>query len=459
MHLWKWTLQKERIVLVLLPVVTAISFWIATYFDRPDSVQLNVPATRILTPSSKEATTSSFHVHHWTLQHETSSFVSSVHCVGDNFASDAWKYRSCVIRNLCCDTTTHEWFVVPSPAERRLVEWLALHFPQDSRIALSTLSSTSVALGKVQLGNGTLQHVQWSPRVRPMAEPSYYWLAIDSVWIPQYVSHVDSVLWDVVFPMYILVSSFRLDHAIPFITLIPGPTQDILDSIRTYAPLFGIDPFAWTTLDALPLASARSSSPMQSPLVCAAHAVVGTPPWHTRSDNIDTYLVGRGYWVDGFRTYLLQHMGIQEPVSSPLTPVTVTWLCDPNDSSTDARIHQFVSGFLPSIVQVHELVLQPDVSLANAAFRKQVDMMLQTNILVTTSCSERASLLALFLPPQSSLVVQCPTTQPSLRSQWHWHKERGTIRVYNHSGGNETFQVSQQLHQLVAYMVDDTTVE
>jgi hypothetical protein len=51
--------------------------------------------------------------------------TSHVHCVGDNFLSNAWLFRSCHYRNLCWNGNLQEWVLFPSNFHQRLdQEWI-----------------------------------------------------------------------------------------------------------------------------------------------------------------------------------------------------------------------------------------------------------------------------------------------------------------------------------------------
>ncbi len=192
-------------------------------------------------------------------QHETSSFHSSVHCVGETHdPTTAWKHRSCNYVNLCVDLggdskqdAKPEIFLVSSESEERFKDSFgkaAVHgqYPYSSTEILGSGSNNyrsdnhsdgaaagqysplDVALGGInpswrapptprvpyEIG---IDKIRWTPKVyNKMPFEKYYELDPNVVLVPYHsfaAANVGHLLWDDFLPIYNLLRIFGYDQS------------------------------------------------------------------------------------------------------------------------------------------------------------------------------------------------------------------------------------------------------
>jgi hypothetical protein len=386
------------------------------------------------------------------------SIHSHTHCIGDTFTKEAYRYRTCLIRNLCLDVATTEFFVIPSASELRLLEWQKAHFADDARITISSLSSVPLSLGIGKNSKGTVEPIEWVPRHGKLdANKGYHMIPSDHVWLPQYPNTNDhSSIWDFMFPQYMALELFSVQDKAPFVTVLDYPAAYTCTSTKCSAEavsntvnykrkyestLKGVKSSAWvSSMDKL----RQDLRDTQSTVVCASQAVVGVPlqfdvanlPFApTREGSYPTFLTGRGFWVDNYRQHMLQQLGLSDGSadSAVMQPIRakVQWNKDPDStiSSLGPTIYKRLSSDNNYDVKSLEL---DDTEVTASTFREQVRMVMRTRLLVVASCNHQSSWLATFLPKGSTLMLACREKE-YIESQWFWHKQRGTIRVYDYT--------------------------
>jgi hypothetical protein len=142
--------------------------------------------------------------------------ASSVHCIGENFEADAWKYRSCWYQNFCYDRQDKEFVYLHSSREATLMK----SYQQNANIKFITVSTmvnnnSAVSLGQINQQTTTperIQALQWIPKVKRHSDysaTSFYELASNAVWVP--FASYDGV--DIYFTLYTILSLFGLIEA------------------------------------------------------------------------------------------------------------------------------------------------------------------------------------------------------------------------------------------------------
>lgn len=154
------------------------------------------------------------------------SVHSKIHCIGENFQNDSWKYTSCHVQNLCIPPPTaassrDELVVFPSQQETKLEELLSRH-----PYAYVSTTNRNVSLGSLEtVGDGTL--LPWAPismetnidtASSPKMRIRHFLSDTSTVWIPYYSfsdddTDLESILWKDLFPIYTLLSSFGLQDS------------------------------------------------------------------------------------------------------------------------------------------------------------------------------------------------------------------------------------------------------
>lgn len=160
---------------------------------------------------------------------EASELRSRVHCVGETYQPQtAWKDRSCRFDYLCFNTTSRDFVVFESAADREL----ARHFGQREFMHVSSSlhrlnESNSVALGGINLkwGKAGIPRLKWFPRIVPVPLRAataddeqqqhlyVYEFPDTTVLIPFHSlngANPGHLVWDDYLPIYTLLQMFRL---------------------------------------------------------------------------------------------------------------------------------------------------------------------------------------------------------------------------------------------------------
>jgi len=244
------------------------------------------------------------------LEHGESRLRSFVHCVGEDFSSNAWMYRSCHFRNLCWDTKEHDFVVFQSSQEAKLQRLLE---ERKSRVAgnaaafavtISTLLSfnaSSLSIGSIDSDwdKAARDRLRWFPRVLPAQEldrtKGYLMLPENTVLVPFHaVNAMDPahLLWDNFMPIFKLLEIFGMASSSRHDDILPvryvHPDGELLTDTCESSPsnqaacsavfhkltpmLLGAAQRIPTTKD---LREDTSSTDDSISYICAPHAVVG----------------------------------------------------------------------------------------------------------------------------------------------------------------------------------------
>lgn len=108
---------------------------------------------------------------------------STVSCVGENYQTDAWMFRSCQFRHLCFDIEEQEFVLFQSPEER---QWMQ-HPRDDTLIGSSSHMNVTLALGGLnpKWTKQAWPKLEWFPKVIPhILTEGYYELSPHISWVP-----------------------------------------------------------------------------------------------------------------------------------------------------------------------------------------------------------------------------------------------------------------------------------
>ena len=218
--------------------------------------------------------------------YQSKNLQSSVQCVGENFGSDAWMYRSCKFRNLCWDVLEKDYIVFLSPQEARLQKLLQPESPKHGA-TLSTLLSrehSSMSLGFLHpsLNAAEREALRWFPRVLSPANESLDYVMISSptVLVPyRYMPAPNGtqLVWDTLIPIFNILQIFGLDQSkTQILAMVDDETQhDGYENefVKHSEMILGKDRRVLSGLD---LTQRIYQSPEKSArYICASHAVAG----------------------------------------------------------------------------------------------------------------------------------------------------------------------------------------
>lgn len=117
-----------------------------------------------------------------------------VHCVGETYKSEAWKFRSCRFDNIFCyNTSQHEFVVFSSPEEENKAKLYAqrefLHV-SDSMYRLNETNAVSIGGINLKWGEKGIERIKWFPKIIRWTEQSadqdisYYELPESTIFLP-----------------------------------------------------------------------------------------------------------------------------------------------------------------------------------------------------------------------------------------------------------------------------------
>ena len=275
-------------------------------------------------------------------------FHSTIQCVGENFQSDSWKYRSCQFRNLCYDVDSREFLLFQSPLGLEMESKM-----KESRYDkfISTATSMNSSLAEMSLGSLNLKwhsdisKVKWFPRVISVEDNAnvlrngYYELPEDKVLVPYHSlngMNPGHLVWDDFLPIYTLISMFDMVKNKDLFLMrfiVDPPLWATCDTkgwrvetckiiVSKFLPLMGIDPETHKAFNEtfMNVTNATENTRIQSNIVCSKYAAAGLGPlsdhgvqkkhgWEAL-DYETMHNHGRGALLYSFRNYMLSNVGI-----------------------------------------------------------------------------------------------------------------------------------------------------
>jgi hypothetical protein len=436
--------QRRRLILYVVAAVVPLAAFIALYVSPLKTATAESSSRRLSEAFSSQS-----------LRHQqigiADDFYSTVHCVGENFGHDAWKYKSCQFRNLCFDTESKEYVLFPSKEEMDLQDLLDGRSDGFATVS-STMKNAFVSLGALSPRWRMQQSaLQWFPKMETdrtkLDSRGAYFVPADVVMLPFHsfqASHSGHLLWDDWFPIYLLLSMFGMEHQQQLLLVrhvLDRPLEGACDAsadnqrqcqinFQKYLPLLGINPTShmFATSNDFPF-----GGPL-SPYVCAKYGAAGLgmlanhelkqSGWNA-DDYKMTHTVGYADIFWQFRMFLAKKLLTDIPSDVPSTfKVTFAWTAP---SPAHVRmIDQLQQELASSSVEISSLAMD------TKDLKEQASVVSQSYMLVT-DCSGEGIAAAVFLPRHSSLVNCCDKSSsselpPSLA--WDILNHTGYIRVH-----------------------------
>jgi hypothetical protein len=351
---------------------------------------------------------------------------SAVHCAGENYSPEAWKYRSCEFRNLCldvADSNSNELVALESRDEHELRRALQA-FTARERETITISTVLDPARSSVSLGTASAD--PWFPRVvvahhdeeangsplRPGAAGTAVHVLPESVVLvpfsvsnsPLHSNYNKNVIWDVLYPIYTLMSLFGLEekqavllnldqHEAKF-DATRSPLEDVLSAMDT--SIMTLAPSSESQIGVTPTDSSMS-------WICSKYAVAGLglrrlddvsgEDWEDRISR--SAAEGINLWA--FRTFLMKAFRIPQArdLDVKKTPLRIT-------------IHEKLRNQLGALqrllptepVQIHRLNTRENI----ASIAKTIA---ESLVFVTSleDLSETSLGLVTFLPRDSYLLL------------------------------------------------------
>jgi hypothetical protein len=382
---------------------------------------------------------------------------STFRCLGENFLSDAWKYRSCYFRNLCLDTQ-QKVFVIFLSSEQIAFDKLASK--RDQLTHLATSGNLTVSLGGINpKWFGKSIRLEWFPRiVEEDLVGGYYELPPDSVWIPYHSFagyNAGHLFWDDFFPIFKLLSLFNLisrDDGIEEkeLTLVltylefklwgtcdwnPKQTPKCARAFAKFLPVMGITN---ETLSSLNKTRFVTTDAPKSKYVCSPQGLagIGTLTDHglkahgwDPGDYEITHNSGQGLLFFNFRNFMLRNLGLPlNSISGPPYKIILSRF----SSSTKGRVKSFAKQqnrlkqvFDKNYVQVE------NIYMSQRSIREQAEVTSDAAIFVTTVGG--GAMTATFLPQGATLIAYYEATGGRKRNQDTGRPARLDWDMLNHA--------------------------
>ncbi|GKY97430.1 hypothetical protein MPSEU_000701500 [Mayamaea pseudoterrestris] len=454
-------LQWMAVFMILLCILSHLLVVVKQQIGRME--QGFVPPRRQLAAVAAELDDTDSHQQ---LKHVTTTdeFYSTVHCVGENFNSDAWKFKSCQFRNLCFDTRSNDYVLFPSLEELQLQQLLD-QTSNKFAVSSSTMKDSFVSLGTLTPELSSRQ--KWFPRIETNRTDIHahgvYMLPENTLLVP-YVSfqanHAGHLVWDDWFPIYLLASMFGLSDK-KFL-LVRSACNDCADEhlqlgqrhLEKYRSLLGLNEFQQMTQ----MEFAQMTTGLQSPYVCSKFGAAGLgmmashlkkeSNW-TDQDYTMTHMVGYGALMWQFRTFVASKLFKGEgalPSTISSDKIVVTFVTSPLSAPELLRAVDSVKQTLQSASPTTRVQSQ---TFNEVSVKEQAIMVSQTTVMIT-DCQGDGLASAIFLPRGALLVLYCPddTEENTMPAQLNWDllNHAAYFRVHWLSNGHLGDQLSRLIN-------------
>jgi hypothetical protein len=371
-------------------------------------------------------------------------FHSNVHCIGDNFGKDAWKYRSCQFQNFCFDMHNKSFVLFTSPEQHKLEE--AISHTELTEFSTAFSMNTTVSIGGInnKWGND-IPKMEWFPNLRSIDEikkSGYYMFSNDDTTLLPYHSlagfNPGHLVWDDFLPIYTILSMFQsLEDDVVLMRYKPkywmwascdrrwktGKNPHCRDMLKKFLPLIGEKLETMTTQENFNLTwfskneneneqSQDDSSFTESQYICAPRGAAGLgmltdhgPKLHgwMKNDYLRSQNFGRGGQLYEFRNWMLDNIGIDpyQIISKPKYRIVFSI----NSSTTSGRNQDFKSQreiLQKSLGNKYELDIIA-VKMSTMGLNEQIDLVAGASIMV--SMCGGGAVTAMFLPKGASMLT------------------------------------------------------
>ena len=281
------------------------------------------------------------------LRWKTQNRASTVHCVGENFLSNTWRFKSCHFEHMCFDVASKE-FVIFESSTHKQPHLAQMHTSKYAR-SLTSLNQTGLSLGPFRpvfpRKHNNQQERAYFPTVLSLEhhkQRPYFELPREFVWVPfaadtSYTKKRSQILFDYLLPIYNLVEMFGLVDSELLLSIL-----DIVDDLDSPSFFNDFEPYL-SMLKLVPNHPRLGRTEVlvkswllqllgptdQQPLVCAPHAVMGLGAMtdhgvkRGHGNHVTDYQyaqnVGRGPILAKFRSYCLTNAGLEAPETSAET--------------------------------------------------------------------------------------------------------------------------------------------
>lgn len=360
-------------------------------------------------------------------------FHSNVHCVGENFGSESWKYRSCHFQNLCFDLHNQSFVLFTSPEQHQLDE--AMNNANLTEFTASFSFNTTVAIGGInsKWAKDHL-HMEWFPKLQSIDDvqkSGYYVFSNDAALIPYHSMagfNPGHLVWDDFLPIYTIMRMFQLiEKDLVLIRYKPtfwqwascdrrwdsGREPHCKDMLKKFLPLMGQTLETMTTQENVNLTWLTQSPNIdKTKYVCAKNGAAGLGMltdhgtklhgW-MKKDYLFSHNIGRGGALFEFRNWMINNINLNPNKSISKAPFRIVFSI--NSSSTYTRnigFEKHIELVKEKLGNKYELEVHA-IQLSKLSLLEQIELVSGASIMITM-CGGGA-VTGMFLPKGASLLA------------------------------------------------------
>ena len=335
---------------------------------------------------------------------------SNVHCIGDNFGPDAWRYRSCHFQNFCFDLKNQSFVLFTSPEQHALDN--ALNHANLTSFSASFSFNTTVSIGGInpKWGNGD-KHMEWFPQLKSIddvKESGYYMFSNDVALVPFHSMagfNPGHLVWDDFLPIYNLLTMFQLlEKDLVLMRYKPkfwqwascdrrwnsGRLPHCKTMLKKFLPLIGQQLETMTTQENVDMK--WEAEPMKSKYVCARNGAAGMGYLTDHGSKLHGWLkkdfeftqnLGRGTLLYDFRNWMLANINIKPDKSIAKSPFKIVFSIGSSSTSKRnasfkeqmKRLRESLSTKYPMEIVSHKL--------SSMSLEEQIELVSGASIMVT----------------------------------------------------------------------------
>ena len=347
---------------------------------------------------------------------------SIVHCVGENFLTNTWRFKSCHLEHLCYDVESKEYVLFQSSEAAAHTKFLH-HSKNFSVYARSStdFNQTGVSLWPLRPKQKQQAFFPQIRRLEDYSNQEYFELQNDLVWVlfgadALSTSSVSQILFDYMLPIYNLLAMFGLEKSDLLLSTTEQQDSDLTQVSRAFEPLLsmlklgrGHPPLKDTHQMVVDWITNSSRLDQKARIMCAPHAIIGLGSLtdhgvkRGHGEYVTDYQVsqnvGRGPLLNDFRSYCLENAGF----SAFTHPTTLFSLLASSSQSTpsepDHAFHKQLHHLHRHLVNDTMSYVSDSVNLTSVSWHEQVSRVQRANVVVSAAGESVIPFFSFLLDP------------------------------------------------------------
>ena len=366
-------------------------------------------------------------------KHYEEGWHSNVHCVGETFNQESWKYRSCHFQNFCFDLRNQSFVLFTSMEQEKLEESMNQAHVPEFKTAFGM--NTTVSIGGINQKWGKDQNrLEWFPQLRSLDEirnDGYYEFLNDAALIPFHSFagfNPGHLVWDDFLPIYTLLSMFQLlEKDLVLMRFKPVFWQwascdrrwnnasrkpYCKTMMKKFLPLLGQSLDIMTTQENVNMtwSDVKSESFNKTKYVCASNGAAGLGMLTDHGSKLHGWMkkdyeyshnFGRGALLYNFRNWMLNNINVDpyKAISKPTYKIVFN-VHSSTTASRNIHFREHMKRLKEQLGEKYPMEILP-VQMSSMSLEEQTDLVAGASIMVTM-CGGGA-VTAMFLPKGASL--------------------------------------------------------